>query len=87
MQVPSLALLSGLRILHCHELWCRSQLWCRRSDPTLLWLWCRLAAAAPVLPLAQELPNAAREAQEGREGRREEGKKEGNREFPGSLAG
>ena len=24
--VPSLALLSGLRILHCHELWCRSQM-------------------------------------------------------------
>ena len=27
MQVPSLALLSGLRIQHCHELWCRSQMW------------------------------------------------------------
>ena len=25
-QVQSLALLSGLRILHCHELWCRSQM-------------------------------------------------------------
>ena len=25
MQVPSLALLGGLRILCCHELWCRSQ--------------------------------------------------------------
>ena len=25
MQVRSLASLSGLRILHCHELWCRSQ--------------------------------------------------------------
>ena len=24
------------------------------SDPTLLWLWCRSAAAAPVRPLAQE---------------------------------
>ena len=26
MQVPSLASLSGLRIWHCHELWCRSQM-------------------------------------------------------------
>ena len=25
LQVLSLALLSGLRIRHCHELWCRSQ--------------------------------------------------------------
>ena len=30
-QVQSLALLSGLRIPRCHELWCRSQMW--------LWLW------------------------------------------------
>ena len=30
----------------------------RDSDPTLLWLWCRLAAAAPVQPLAWELPYA-----------------------------
>ena len=29
MQVRSLALLSGLRIQHCHELWCRSQTWLR----------------------------------------------------------
>ena len=27
-------------------------------DPELLWLWCRLAAAAPVRPLAWELPHA-----------------------------
>ena len=27
-------------------------------DLTLLWLWCRLAAAAPVRPLAWELPYA-----------------------------
>ena len=25
-------------------------------DPTLLWLWCRLMATAPILPLAWELP-------------------------------
>ena len=29
------------------------------SDLALLWLWCRLAAAAPILPLAWELPYAA----------------------------
>ena len=28
------------------------------SDPLLLWLWCRLAAAAPVGPLAWEKPYA-----------------------------
>ena len=26
------------------------------SDPVLPWLWCRLAAAAPIQPLAWELP-------------------------------
>ena len=29
------------------------------KDPTLLWLWCRLAAVAPILALAWELPYAA----------------------------
>ena len=29
------------------------------EDPVLLWLWWRLAAAAPVAPLAWELPYAA----------------------------
>ena len=27
LQVRSLASLSGLRIWHCHELWCRSKMW------------------------------------------------------------
>ena len=33
----------------------------RRHDTDLawLWLWCRLAAAAPIPPLAWELPDAA----------------------------
>ena len=32
---------------------------CRRSsDPALLWLWCRPAAAAPIPSLASELPYA-----------------------------
>ena len=29
------------------------------KDPALLWLWCRLAATAPIQPLAWELPYAA----------------------------
>ena len=29
------------------------------KDPMLLWLWCRLAATAPVRPLAWELPHVA----------------------------
>ena len=51
----SLASLSGLGIQHCHELWCRSQTQLRSW---LLWLWHRLAAVAPIWPLAWELPNA-----------------------------
>ena len=56
IQVPSLALLSGLRIPCCHELQCRSQTWLNLA---LLWLWCRLAAATLIPPLAWELPYAA----------------------------
>ena len=38
---------------------------CRHgSDPTLLWLWRRLAATAPTQPLAWEPPYAAGAAQE-----------------------
>ena len=28
------------------------------SDSSLLWLWCRLVSAAPIRPLAWELPHA-----------------------------
>ena len=48
-QVRSLALLSGLRIRHCQELWCRSQ----------TWLWCRPAATALIWPLAWKSPYTA----------------------------
>ena len=41
LQVPSLALLSGLRTWHC----------CK--------LWCRMAAAAPIRPLAWEFAYAS----------------------------
>ena len=55
MWVPSLALLSGLRIQHCRKLQYR----CRYgSDLVLLWLWCRPPAAALIGSLAQELPYA-----------------------------
>ena len=75
-----MASISGLRIQHCHELWCRSQTRLRSHiavaqcigivmscgigrrlylDLALLWLWHRLLAAAPVWPLARELPYAA----------------------------
>ena len=71
MWVGSLASLSGLRIQHCCELWCRAQtrlgssvaVHCgvggrRGLDLLLLWLWCRPAAAALIRPLAWELPYA-----------------------------
>ena len=45
------ASLSGLWIWRCCALWCR-------SDPALLWLWRRLAAIAPIRPLAWEPPYA-----------------------------
>ena len=57
MQVWSLALLRGLRIRHCCELWCRSQTW--GSDMVLLWLWDRPAATALIQFLAWEPPYAS----------------------------
>ena len=53
--VQSLALLSGLRIRHCHELWCRSQMWLRCH---IAEAWGMLAAIALIQPLAWELPYA-----------------------------
>ena len=67
LRVRSLASLSGLRIQHCCELWCRSQTWLRSGslnltqwvkDPALLWLWHRLATVASIRHLAWELPYA-----------------------------
>ena len=46
MQVRSLASLSGLRIRRC----CCGVGRRHSSDPVLLWLWCRLAAVAPIGP-------------------------------------
>ena len=53
LQVRSLALLSGLRIWRCRELWCRLDL-----VLLLLWLWCRPAAVALIQPLPWETPYA-----------------------------
>ena len=59
MQVRSIASLSGLRIGHGCEPWCRSQKWLRSSDPELLWLWCGPVATFLIRPLTWELPYAA----------------------------
>ena len=56
MPVPSLASLSGLRVSGCHEPWNIGR--GRSSDPAMLWLWLWPAAAAPIPPLAWELPYA-----------------------------
>ena len=44
MWVPSLDLLSGLRILRCYELWCRLQTWLGSAT----WLWLKPSAPAPI---------------------------------------
>ena len=54
-QVRSLALLSDLRICHCHELWVGRR---HGSDLALLWLWYRPADTTPIQPLAWESPYA-----------------------------
>ena len=56
MQVWSLDLLSGLRIQYC---WVSPGMGHRcGSNPKFLWLWCRLAVAALIWPLAWDLPYA-----------------------------
>ena len=55
MCVRSLASLSGLKIQHCSKLLHRWQI---PLELVLLWLWRRLAAAAPTEPLARKLPYA-----------------------------
>ena len=53
-QVWLLALLSGLRIQHCHEL--RRSLQTQLRFWVALTIWCRLAAADPIQTLVWELP-------------------------------
>ena len=52
LQVQYLTLLSGLRIQRCHDLWCRSQTLLR----FYVVVWHRLAATAPIQPLAWKPP-------------------------------
>ena len=52
-EVPSLASISGLRIQHCCALQCSSQMQLRFHVDVAV------AAAAPIRPLAWELPYAA----------------------------
>ena len=59
LQVRSLALLSVLRIPSCQSCGVVQR---HSSDPALLWLWSRLAATAPIRPLAWELPYATSRA-------------------------
>ena len=51
LQVQSLASLSGLRIRHCHELWCGWQMRLRSGIAMAVG---RPAAVAPIRPLAWE---------------------------------
>ena len=55
----SLASLSGLRIRHCHELWCRSKTQLGSGVTVVVTL---ASGYSSIRPLAWELPNAAREA-------------------------
>ena len=53
MQFRSLALISGLRIQVAESYSVGDR---HGSDPTLLWLWHRAAATAPIQPLTWEPP-------------------------------
>ena len=66
LQVRSLALLSGLRIRRCQELflWAVVKVAECSSDPALLWPWRRPAAQLWLDPLAWDHPYAAGEALE-----------------------
>ena len=65
-----LAALSGLRIQHCHELWCKSQT--RGLDPKLLWR--RPETTALIGPLAWEPPYANGVALKRQKDQRKKGK-------------
>ena len=54
-QVRSLALLCGLSIRRCREVWCR---WQTQLRSHIVWLWCRLVATALMRPLAWKPPHA-----------------------------
>ena len=68
----SLASLSGLRIQHHRELWCRSQTWLRSR--IAVGLWHRLAATAPIRPVAWEPPYAMGAALKGQQTKKQTNK-------------
>ena len=67
LQVWSLALLSGLRIPHCYEPWCRSQ---TRLGSGIAVPVHRPTAVAPILPLAWATPYAVGMALKGQKGKK-----------------
>ena len=75
-----MASLRGLRIRHCRELWCRLQ---TPRGSAWLWLWGRLAAAAPMRPLAWELPYAISMALKSKKKKKK--KKEGRKDGGGGI--
>ena len=66
MRVQSLALLSESTIRRSAVAMSGGVGHRHSSDPVLLWLWCRLAAAAPIPPLASEIPYATGVALKGK---------------------
>ena len=74
-QVWDLALISGLRIQCCHELWCRLKMWLRSGIAVAVV--CRPAAVAPIGFPAWEPPCAAGMALKKKEKKKghQEGKK------------
>ena len=76
MWVQLLALLDGLIIQSCHELWCRLHMWLRSHFAVVVVLAC---SCSPFQPLAWKFPYVAGVALNKKEGGRE-GRKEGGRE-------
>ena len=86
--VQSLASVSGLRIWHCLEMWCRSQTRLGSGIPValvLLWLWCRLAATALIRPLAWEPPICHGRGPRNGKKKRPQKKKAGSYPWPWDL--
>ena len=55
------------------------------SDPVLLWLWCRLAATAPICPLAWEPPYAMGAGLKSKKKKRKQAKKRNDKEEPRKI--
>ena len=81
-RIRSLALLSGLRIWHCHE----CDVGCRHgSDLALLWLWRRPAAVALIRPLDWEPLYTAGEALEKDKNKKEKKGEIGSQKAHGKM--